>query len=63
MIVGADGSAFADFLHRYKNHEYEQMVINISLSVVVLSIVTSVVISMMFPPSKEPAADKSDAAE
>lgn len=58
MIMGADGSAFADFLQRYKNHEFEQMVINISLGVVVLSIATSIVISLIFPPPDSKAAEE-----
>jgi tellurite resistance protein TerC len=62
MVVGSNGSAIADFLHRYKNHEFEQMVINISLSVVVLSIFTSVILSMLFPPAaKQEVVETEDA--
>ena len=60
MIVGTDGSAFADFLHRYKNHEFEQMVINISLGVVILSIVASIVISLIFPPPQQEVVEEND---
>ncbi|MEO7673341.1 MAG: TerC family protein [Pyrinomonadaceae bacterium] len=60
MIVGADGSVFADFLHRYKNHEFEQMVINISLGVVILSIAISIVVSLVFPPRVQKAAEDID---
>jgi tellurite resistance protein TerC len=42
-------SAFAQFLERYNHHEYEQLVINISLGVVVASIVLAVVASILFP--------------
>ncbi len=49
MIVGTDGSGFSGFLVRYKNHEFEQLVINISLGVVVLSIAASVILSLLFP--------------
>jgi tellurite resistance protein TerC len=60
MIVGTDGSAFADFLHRYKNHEFEQIVINISLGVVLLSIVASIVISLIFPPHHKDVVEEND---
>ncbi len=60
MIMGTDGSAFADFLHRYKNHEFEQMVINISLGAVVLSIVLSIVISLIFPPSGQNVVEENE---
>ena len=49
-FTGADISpAFALFLERYNHHEYEQLVINISLGVVVASIALAVVASMLFP--------------
>ncbi len=60
MIVGSEGSAFGDFLNRYKNHEYEQMVINISLAVVVLSIAISIVVSLIFPPPEHEAVEEDD---
>jgi tellurite resistance protein TerC len=60
MIVGTDGSAFADFLHRYKNQEFEQIVINISLGVVILSIVASIVISLIFPPPQQEVVEEND---
>jgi tellurite resistance protein TerC len=43
-------SAFAGFLHRFLNHEFEQMVINLSLGIVVGAILVSVVLSLIFPP-------------
>ncbi len=49
MIVGGDGSALADFLVRYKNQEFKQAIINISLSVVVVSLIISVTLSLLFP--------------
>ncbi|HMQ04899.1 MAG TPA: TerC family protein [Pyrinomonadaceae bacterium] len=49
MLIGGDGSALADFLVRYQNHEFKQAVINISLGVVVLSLIVSVVLSLVFP--------------
>ena len=46
------GSALAVFLERYRNHEFEQTVINISLGVVVCAIALSIVLSILFPPRK-----------
>lgn len=65
MLVGPGGSPFADFLTRYKNHEFEQTVINISLSVVVLSIAASIILSLIFPakPSESAAADSHSSSE
>jgi tellurite resistance protein TerC len=52
-LTGADGSsAFALFLERYNHHEYEQLVINISLGVVVASIAFAIVASILFPAKK-----------
>lgn len=59
MVIGTDGSAFGRFLHRYQNQEFEQAVINISLSVVVLSIALSIILSLVFPPSG-PKIDEED---
>lgn len=60
LLLMGDGStgAFADLLRRYQAHDEEikQMVINISLSVVILSIASSIVLSLVFPKS-EHAAD------
>jgi hypothetical protein len=49
LIGGSDGSTFANFLRRFLNHEFEQTVINISLSVVVGAILISIILSLMFP--------------
>jgi tellurite resistance protein TerC len=46
------GSTVTLFLERYRNHEFEQAVINISLGVVVCAIVAAVVLSIVFPPRK-----------
>ncbi|MEP7149214.1 MAG: TerC family protein [Acidobacteriota bacterium] len=49
-LTGADStSAFALFLERYNHHEFEQLVINISLGVVVAAIAFSVIASILFP--------------
>ena len=53
-LTGAGGtSAFAQFLERYNQHEYEQLVINISLGVVVGALILSVVASILFPSHKK----------
>jgi len=51
LVLGeGNNSAFAVFLQRYANHEFEQTVINISLGVVVAAIALSIILSIMFPP-------------
>ena len=54
MVMG-EGSqtAFAAFLNRYLHGDFKQEVINISLITVVAAIALSVVLSLIFPPSKE----------
>ncbi|HMS41829.1 MAG TPA: TerC family protein [Pyrinomonadaceae bacterium] len=48
MFMGdANTSAFAEFLRSYLNHDYKQMEINISLAVVVISLVISVILSLI----------------
>jgi tellurite resistance protein TerC len=52
-LLGAGStSAFALFLERYNQHEYEQLVINISLGVVVTAIALSIIASILFPARK-----------
>jgi tellurite resistance protein TerC len=64
ILTGTGTSALAVFLERYRNHEFEQEVINISLGVVVLAIALSIVISILFPRSKtadhEPKAEPAE---
>ncbi len=56
LLLMGEGStgAFADILRRYQAHDeaIKQMVINISLSVVVLAIASSIVLSLIFPKSE-----------
>lgn len=50
MVLGdGDRSAVAHFLQRYLHHEFEQSVINISLGIVVGTILLSIILSMIFP--------------
>ena len=54
MVTGdANSSAFALFLHRFVNHEFDQAVINISLATVVGAIITAIVLSLIFPSKPE----------
>ncbi len=53
MVLGDGGSGFVNFLQRYKNHEFEQAVINISLGVVMGAIALSIILSLVFPAGKE----------
>src|SRR5690606_27557958 len=62
LLLMGEGStgAFADLLRRYQAHDEEikQMVINISLSVVVLSIASSIVLSLIFPKTEKAEIDE-----
>ncbi len=52
MLMGdANTSAFAGFLRSYLNHDYKQMEINISLAVVVISLVIAVILSLVISPA------------
>lgn len=51
MLVGEESSsAFAAFLKSYLNHDYKQVEINISLGVVVASLLISIILSLVIPP-------------
>jgi tellurite resistance protein TerC len=53
MVVGSESDgAFAGFVRRYLNHEFEQTVINLSLGIVAGAIALSVMLSLIFPPKK-----------
>ena len=52
MILGNEShTGFAGFLERYLHHDYEQIVINLSLGIVVGAIALSIILSMIFPPA------------
>lgn len=53
MMLGESPTGFAAFLQRYKQHEFEQIVINVSLGVVVAAIVISIILSLVFPRKKD----------
>ncbi|MGI8811028.1 MAG: TerC family protein [Pyrinomonadaceae bacterium] len=51
-LMGDDSaSAFGVFLHRFENHDFEHVVINISLGIVILALICSVILSLIFPPA------------
>ncbi len=50
MLLGeGNNSALVNFLQRFLHHEFEQMVINISLGIVVGAIIVAVILSLIFP--------------
>jgi O-antigen/teichoic acid export membrane protein len=55
LMIAGEGSTsgYAEFLRAFVRGDYKQEVINISLSIVVLSIILSVIISMLMPVKKE----------
>lgn len=58
MVLGeGNNSAFAGFLQGYLHHEFEQTVINLSLGIVVGTIIVAVAMSLIFP-RKGKAADE-----
>jgi tellurite resistance protein TerC len=55
MVLGVENqSAFSNFLGRYLHHEFEQTVINLSLGIVVGTIVVSIILSVIFPRKDDP---------
>jgi tellurite resistance protein TerC len=58
MVLGeGSNSAFAVFMQRYANHEFEQTVINISLGIVVGAIALSIIFSLLYPHETEKTAE------
>lgn len=58
MITGQDGdSAIPHFLHSFVNHEFDQMMINLSLGIVIGALVLSVVLSIAFPKAEEASSE------
>lgn len=54
LLTGDGGNgAMADLIRRYQNHEFEQAIINISISIVVLAIASAIVLSLIFPNRKD----------
>lgn len=57
ILIAVFGSGanvgFIHFLERYRNHEFEQTVINLSLGIVILSIVVAILVSLMVPAKEE----------
>lgn len=58
MLLGeGNNSALSNFLQRFLHHEFEQMVINISLGIVVGAIIVAVILSLIFPQKHEALDD------
>lgn len=60
IMIQGEGSnaAFTGFLQRFLHHEYDQVVINISLGIVIGTLVISIILSLIFPSeSKEPETE------
>jgi TerC family integral membrane protein len=58
MVMGeGSNSAFTEFLQRYLHHDFEQVFIYISLGIVVGAITLSIILSLLFPSSKEAEED------
>ena len=62
IMATGDGSssAFGGILDRYLKHEFDQLVINISLGVVVAAILLSVIISMLVAPKHKTENDENE---
>ncbi len=52
MLTGETNSAFNLFLQRCLHHDYEQIIINLSLGIVVGAIALSIIFSLFLPPAK-----------
>ncbi len=68
LLIGGDSpTAFAELLRVYldpeRNHHIEQLVINISLGTVVLSIALSIILSLLIPHKKREAVEAASDSE
>jgi tellurite resistance protein TerC len=58
MVLGdRSGSEFVKFLHHFLSHDYDQMVINLSLGVVIGAILLAIILSAIIPPKPEKASE------
>ena len=59
ILTQGDGSnsAFTTFLNRFLEHEFDQVIINLSLGIVLATLVISIILSMVLP-QKKGAVDK-----
>jgi tellurite resistance protein TerC len=55
MLIERSDSALFGFLHSFVNREYDQIMINLSLAVVIGALVLSIVLSVIFPKDDEPS--------
>lgn len=57
IMIQGEGStaAFTGFLHRFLHHDFDQVVINISLGIVIGTLVISIILSLIFPSENKAA--------
>ena len=61
MIQGeGSNSAFTGFLQRFLHHEFDQAVINISLGIVIGTLVISIILSLIFPSENKAAETENE---
>ena len=60
LLGDGNGSEFSALLQRFLHHEFDQTVINVSLGVVVGTIIISIILSLMFPHKTEIAEDDAE---
>ncbi|MGI8556086.1 MAG: TerC family protein [Pyrinomonadaceae bacterium] len=53
IMVTTEGSGTSVFLHHFLNHQFDQMIVNISLGIVAGALVLSVILSLIFPPPEK----------
>ncbi len=54
LFVSDSDSAFAAFLQRFLHHDFEQVLINVSLGVVLGAIALSIIFSLLYPAKESP---------
>ena len=59
MVLGqSETSEFGTFLQRYRDHDFDHVMINVSLAVVVGTILLTVILSLLFPQNTEPSGEE-----
>ena len=53
IMVNGGESAVNDFLRRFLNHDFDQMVMNLSLAIVVGALAVSIILSLIVPPPQK----------
>lgn len=58
MLMGHGDTGFIGFVEKYLHHDFEQAIINISLAVVVGTIILSIILSLIYPPQPVEAEEE-----